>query len=84
MTKTSLFAWIKIILELGKVRISLPIALSALVGYTLKTGALDRQYLVLTTRSVSDVVQFRGNQSHSRVQNRCLNAANQKQANSIR
>jgi heme o synthase len=33
-------SWIKIILELGKVRISLPIALSALVGYTLKTGML--------------------------------------------
>lgn len=40
MTKTSLSSWIKIILELGKVRISLPIALSALVGYTLKTGML--------------------------------------------
>jgi len=40
MTKTSLSSWIKIILELGKVRISLPIALSALVGYTLKTGVL--------------------------------------------
>jgi heme o synthase len=40
MTKTSLSSWIKIILELGKVRISLPIALSALVGYTLKTGIL--------------------------------------------
>ena len=38
MTKTSLSSWIKIIAELGKVRISLPIALSALVGYTLKTG----------------------------------------------
>jgi protoheme IX farnesyltransferase len=33
-------SWIKIILELGKVRISLPIALSAFVGYTLKTGML--------------------------------------------
>jgi heme o synthase len=40
MTKTSLSSWIKIILELGKVRISLPIALSAFVGYTLKTGML--------------------------------------------
>ena len=40
MTKTSLSSWIKIILELGKVRISLPIALSALVGYMLKTGML--------------------------------------------
>jgi len=41
MTKTSLSSWIKIISELGKVRISLPIALSALVGYTLKTGVFD-------------------------------------------
>jgi len=41
MTKTSLSSWIKIISELGKVRISLPIALSALVGYALKTGVLD-------------------------------------------
>ena len=40
MTKTSISSWIKIILELGKVRISLPIALSAFVGYTLKTGML--------------------------------------------
>jgi protoheme IX farnesyltransferase len=31
-------SWIKIILELGKVRISLPIALSALVGYTMQTN----------------------------------------------
>lgn len=38
MTKTSISSWIKIISELGKVRISLPIALSALVGYTMKTN----------------------------------------------
>ena len=31
-------SWIKIISELGKVRISLPIALSALVGYTMRTN----------------------------------------------
>lgn len=31
-------SWIKIISELGKVRISLPIALSALVGYTMQTN----------------------------------------------
>ena len=36
--KFSLNTWIKIISELGKVRISLPIALSALVGYTMKTN----------------------------------------------
>lgn len=36
----SLSSWLKIIMELGKVRISLPVALSALVGYTLKTNVL--------------------------------------------
>jgi len=41
MTKTSISSWIKIISELGKVRISLPIALSALVGYTMKTGLFN-------------------------------------------
>ncbi len=41
MSKTRLSYWIKMIFELGKVRISLPIALSALVGYALKTGRLD-------------------------------------------
>lgn len=34
-------SWIKIISELGKVRISLPIALSAYTGYALKTGQFD-------------------------------------------
>lgn len=38
MTKTKLVFWLKIIMEMGKVRISLPIALSALVGYALQTG----------------------------------------------
>jgi protoheme IX farnesyltransferase len=33
----------KIIVELGKVRISLPIALSALTGYVMYTGSLDSQ-----------------------------------------
>jgi protoheme IX farnesyltransferase len=41
MTKTSLYNWIKMILELGKVRISLPIALSSLTGYALHLGRLD-------------------------------------------
>jgi protoheme IX farnesyltransferase len=49
MTRTSLLSWIKIILELGKVRISLPIALSALVGYTLKTGWLGGEVWMLMT-----------------------------------
>lgn len=47
MTRKSLISWIKIILELGKVRISLPIALSALVGYTLKTGWLSAEVWML-------------------------------------
>ena len=41
MTKTGLSSWIKIIMELGKVRISLPIALSAMTGYALQTGRFD-------------------------------------------
>ncbi|HAQ18354.1 MAG TPA: hypothetical protein DCR40_03870 [Prolixibacteraceae bacterium] len=47
MTTTSIQYWIKIILELGKVRISLPIALSAYTGYALKTGLLDGQAMML-------------------------------------
>jgi len=39
---------LKIIFELGKVRISLPIALSAFTGYIMFTGALDRQGWLLT------------------------------------
>ena len=39
---------IKIIYELGKVRISLPIALSALTGYVLYTGKVDAQGWMLT------------------------------------
>ncbi|MGC9356146.1 MAG: UbiA family prenyltransferase, partial [Mariniphaga sp.] len=38
---------LKIILELGKVRISLPVALSALAGYVLYSGKTDRQGIVL-------------------------------------
>ncbi len=47
MTKTGLSSWIKIITELGKVRISLPIALSALTGYALQTKQLDDQAWML-------------------------------------
>jgi protoheme IX farnesyltransferase len=36
-------SYLKIILELGKVRISLPISLSAITGYVLFTGDLDLQ-----------------------------------------
>ena len=39
----------RIIFELGKVRISLPIALSALVGYTMKTGWLSGEVWMLIT-----------------------------------
>ena len=49
MTKTSLSSWVRIIFELGKVRISLPIALSALVGYTMKTGWLSGEVWMLMT-----------------------------------
>jgi len=47
MTRSLLISWIKIISELGKMRISLPIALSALVGYTLKTGWLGAEVWML-------------------------------------
>lgn len=47
MTDKSLSTWIKIILELGKVRISLPIALSAMVGYTMKTSYLSGEVWML-------------------------------------
>lgn len=43
MTKASLSFRIKTISELGKVRISLPIAISALTGYVLKTNLFDWQ-----------------------------------------
>ncbi|HZL09638.1 MAG TPA: protoheme IX farnesyltransferase [Prolixibacteraceae bacterium] len=47
MTKTKLTYWIKIISELGKVRISLPIALSAYTGYALQTGRFGAEALIL-------------------------------------
>ncbi len=47
MTQTSISSWIKIISELGKVRISLPIALSAFTGYALKSGLFDGQAWML-------------------------------------
>src|SRR5665647_2611998 len=40
MTLSKLSYWVKIILELGKVRISLPVALSACTGYVLQPRAL--------------------------------------------
>lgn len=39
---------LKIIFELGKVRISLPVALSALAGYVLYSGKADAQGMLLT------------------------------------
>jgi len=47
MTRENIRSWIKIISELGKVRISLPIALSAFTGYALKTGLFDEQAWML-------------------------------------
>ncbi len=41
-------SYLKIIFELGKVRISLPIALSALTGYVMLTGELNRQGWLLS------------------------------------
>lgn len=48
MTKLSIHEYIKIILQLGKARISLPIALSALTGYTLQTGTIGIEGLYLS------------------------------------
>lgn len=47
MTDKSVSYWMKITMELGKARISLPIALSALVGYTLKTNYLGAEVWML-------------------------------------
>jgi len=47
MTRKNIQYWIRIISELGKVRISLPIALSAYTGYALKTGLFDGQAIML-------------------------------------
>lgn len=41
-------SFIKVLTELGKVRISLPVALSALAGYALYAGRIDAQGLLLT------------------------------------
>ncbi|WP_372775718.1 protoheme IX farnesyltransferase [Mangrovibacterium sp.] len=40
MSKTSIGSFIRIILQLGKARISLPVALSALTGYALHSGTI--------------------------------------------
>ena len=40
-------SWIKIVLELGKVRISLPVAFSACTGYALSTGLFDAGAFIL-------------------------------------
>ncbi|MFY9153693.1 MAG: protoheme IX farnesyltransferase [Prolixibacteraceae bacterium] len=47
MTKQNILQGIKIISELGKVRISLPISISALTGYTLQTGQIGSDALIL-------------------------------------
>jgi protoheme IX farnesyltransferase len=47
VSKTSKQAFLKIILELGKARISLPVALSALTGYVLHAGTIGIQGLYL-------------------------------------
>jgi protoheme IX farnesyltransferase len=47
MNKTNLSTWIEVIAELGKIRISLPVALSALTGYILKTGLFDDKAMMI-------------------------------------
>jgi len=47
MTKNGVSNLIKIIFELGKVRISLPIALSAYTGFALSTGRFDSTAIIL-------------------------------------
>jgi len=47
MTKNNLVYWIKIISELGKVRISLPISISALTGFALISKQFDSESLIL-------------------------------------
>ncbi len=48
MTNKKITSHLKIILELGKVRISLPVALSALTGFVLKTGTIGFGGFLLT------------------------------------
>ena len=43
MTKQSVTAYIRIILELGKARIAMPVALSALTGYSLYSGTVGKE-----------------------------------------
>jgi len=47
MIRQSITDYLKIILELGKVRISFPVALSALTGYALQTGEVGTTGLLL-------------------------------------
>lgn len=47
MTKQKLVHWVRIISELGKVRISLPISISALTGFALQTGQIGSDALIL-------------------------------------
>ena len=48
MINPKITSYLKIILELGKVRISLPVALSALTGFVLKTGTIGINGFLLT------------------------------------
>ncbi len=47
MIKQSITSYIRIILELGKVRIAMPVALSALTGYSLYTGSVGKEGFLL-------------------------------------
>ncbi|MGV8091453.1 MAG: protoheme IX farnesyltransferase [Mangrovibacterium sp.] len=48
MSRQRITYYLKIIFELGKVRISFPVALSALTGYALETGEIGATGLLLT------------------------------------
>ncbi len=48
MTGQGILYYLKIIFELGKVRISFPVALSALTGYSLQTGEIGLPGILLT------------------------------------
>jgi len=81
MTLSKLSYWVKIILELGKVRISLPVALSAVTGYVLQTGLFGTDALVLmagvflmscTSGAINHIQEYKTDALMPRTKNRPL------------
>ncbi|MGE5395230.1 MAG: UbiA family prenyltransferase, partial [Candidatus Saccharibacteria bacterium] len=79
MMRKSVSSWMMIIMEMGKVRISLPIALSALVGYTMKTNYLDGSVWMLmagvflmscSAASINHIQEYKTDALMPRTQNR--------------